>query len=108
MRKSTEDFRRILKELKGARIRGAGCPLCFVHCPRTLNLDVFVDCKLRGQEDEEVKKDRIFPFNKRVLVSYSVLGTMMDLMWTEIKTLILSQTPRTHDGKQKPDTGFDG
>lgn len=93
--------------LKGARIRGAGCPVCFAHCPRTLNLNVFVDCKLMGQGAEEVK-DRIFPFNKRVLVSYSVLGTMMDLIWAEIKTLILPQRPQIHDGKQKPDTGFDG
>lgn len=57
--------------------------MCFAQCPRTLNLDVFVGCKLMGQGAKEIK-DGIFPFNKQILVSYSVLGTMIDVMWAEI------------------------
>lgn len=30
-------------KLKGAQTCGAGCPVSFVHCPRTLDLDGFVD-----------------------------------------------------------------
>lgn len=36
-----------------------------------------------GQGAKEIK-DGIFPFNKQILVSYSVLGTMIDVMWAEI------------------------
>lgn len=49
--------------------------MCLAHCPRSLNLDVFAGSKVMGQGTGEVK-DRIFPFNTRVLVSYSVLGTL--------------------------------
>jgi hypothetical protein len=59
--------------------------VCLAHCPRSLNLDEFADSKVMGQGTGKVK-DRIFPFNTRVLVSYSVLGTMIDLMWVEIHT----------------------
>lgn len=37
-----EDRKKFFK-LKGAQTCGAGCPVSFVHCPRTLDLDGFVD-----------------------------------------------------------------
>lgn len=42
VRGGNEDGEKI-KKLKEAQTCGAGSLVCFVHCPRTLDLDGFVD-----------------------------------------------------------------
>lgn len=102
--KGNEARREKTEELKGAQTCGAGSPVCFAHCPRTLDLPVFVARKMVGQGAEEVKRDRIFPFNKQFLVTYSVLSSMLDLMWAGFKTRILPRRPQMPEGKQKDTT----
>lgn len=73
------------------------------------HLELFVKCNLVGGGTEKSKRNRIFSFNKHILITYSVPSLMLGLVCTAIKhrTRILRRRLQTDEGN-KEDTTRDG
>lgn len=75
--------------------------LCFVHC--------LIPCIWCEGGTKAVKENRIFSFNKHVLITHSVPSFTLGLVGAEIKhkTRVLRRGPQTKEGN-KQDTTRDG